>query len=906
MKKFITIITFLFLQISTIASQTFELISEGYIRLFNKAIQTSSLSLISEAVSYIKKNETVFKEVPNGNFYYNLYLLMANYALREYDMVIELAPKCQPLLDSSENGIINNKNKADILYYIGEANFVKQNLSEAEENYLMALNIIKAFDNEEKENSQTLRRLLVALGRLNMNLQNYKQSLLYLRDAKYLFELNLDFGADYANCIGLFANGYQKDGDYLNAKLYNDVAMNLLLKSDQQAFLGESWVIQLLNSSVIYNSLGYPEESAKMLEKALAKIDEYGLDESVKEAIYDAQAYSFFIQKDFLMAKKMWRKAAKYNDIDYLCGVALCEYLTSDENLIKTSQRVSNNIVKDVLGKFSFLSTEQRTKYWDNYSPTFNMLNYFLIHNVRPNTGTVYNNTLFAKGLLLRESSRISDEINRSNDNNLKLAFERLKRYRDIVSQNILDQDSTRIINDSISVLDKFLTKAVHGYEPSESIMAECDWNNIKNSLNENEVAIEFIQLPDTIAVDSITQDWMYYAVVIKPDFKEPVIVPLCKEQDLKKIFNKDVTTLNSSGRRSQLNKYITNIYTTKNPKYTNGEKLYTLLWQPLEKMLDGLTTVYYSPTGILNSISFAAITHKNIPICDKYELLLLSSTAEIKSLKESQDEKINNAIIYGGIPYSPTTEELETAARGYTHKREAVSLELASRGTDRGGLADLDGTFEEAVFINEYLRKNQVESKIMSGISANEESFKALSENAPNLIHLATHGFFLSDSKVVALHPFMQSTKVQDVTAENALTRSGVCFAGANRAWTGIDVIPNIEDGILTADELSRINLSNTKLVVLSACETGLGETVSSEGVFGLQRSLKLAGVDSIIMSLWKVDDNATAEFMKLFYEKWLSGSSRRQAFSFAQKQIKEKKEFASPYYWAGFVMLD
>ena len=906
MKKYITIITFLFLQISTIASQTLESISESYVQLFNKGFQTSSLGPIKEAISYIKKNENFFKEIPNGNFYYNSYLLMANYALSEYDVVLELAPKCRPFLISSENKIINDEYKADILYYIGEANFVKQHLSEAEENYLMSLNILKAFDEKEKEENKTLRRLLVALGRLSMNLQNYRQALLYLRDAKYLFEKNLDFGADYANCIGLFANGYMNDGDYLNAKLYNDVAMDLLLKSDNQDFLGENWFVQLLNASIIYNSLGYPEESAKMLEKALAKIDEYGLDESAKKAIYDAQAYSFLIQKDYLMAKKMWRKAAKDNDIEYLCGVALCEYLTSDENLVKTSQRVSNNIIKDVLGKFSFLSTEQRTKYWDNYSPTFNMVNYFLFHSVKSKTETIYNNTLFAKGLLLRESSKISDEINKSNDNNLKLAFERLKQYRDIVSQNILSQDSTRIINDSISVLDKLLTKAVHGYKPSESIMAEYDWNNIKNSLNKNEVAIEFIQLPDTIAVDSIAQDWMYYAAVIKQDFKEPIIIPLCKEQELKKIFNKDVTTLNSSGKRSQLNKYVTNIYTTKNPKYTSGEKLYSLLWQPLENILDGLTTVYYSPTGILNSISFAAITHENIPICDKYELLLLSSTAEIVALKGSQDEKMNNAIIYGGIPYSPTTEEMETAARGYTHERGVASLEIAYRGTDRGRLADLDGTFEEAVFINDYLGKNQVESKIMSGASANEESFKALNENAPNLIHLATHGFFLSDSKVVALHPFMQLTKIQEITAENALNRSGVCFAGANRAWTGIDVIPNIEDGILTADELSRINLSNTKLVVLSACETGLGETVSSEGVFGLQRALKLAGVDSIIMSLWKVDDNATAEFMKLFYEKWLSGSSRRQAFSFAQKQIKEKKEFSSPYYWAGFVMLD
>ena len=180
------------------------------------------------------------------------------------------------------------------------------------------------------------------------------------------------------------------------------------------------------------------------------------------------------------------------------------------------------------------------------------------------------------------------------------------------------------------------------------------------------------------------------------------------------------------------------------------------------------------------------------------------------------------------------------------------------------------------------------------------------MSGTPAGIIHLATHGFFLEDVE--------DDEDNRDVmrqlgggsrrAVENPLLRSGLLMAGANRAWTGEDVIEGIEDGILTADEIAQMNLIKTQLVVLSACETGLGEAKSSEGVFGLQRAFKLAGVETLVMSLWQVPDNATAELMTGFYQLWLSGKTKQEAFATAQKKVREK--YKEPYYWAGFVMMD
>ena len=261
----------------------------------------------------------------------------------------------------------------------------------------------------------------------------------------------------------------------------------------------------------------------------------------------------------------------------------------------------------------------------------------------------------------------------------------------------------------------------------------------------------------------------------------------------------------------------------------------------------------------------------------------------------------------YGGIQYDiqDSTQLISSAEKYKKSKPEMLaSRSLPNDSTRSAGWSYLSGTEKEVDDIAKLLQQDKVPYIKYAGVEANEESFKALSGNSPELLHIATHGFFLEDEKQIRETGFMQMMNSQNRTYINPLLRSGLLFAGANRAWTNQDVISGIEDGILTAEEISNLDLSKTKLAVLSACETGLGEVNNSEGVFGLQRAFKLAGVETLVMSLWKVDDTATSQFMLAFYQNLLAGKSKLESFKIAQKQIRE--QYKNPYYWAAFVMMD
>lgn len=187
------------------------------------------------------------------------------------------------------------------------------------------------------------------------------------------------------------------------------------------------------------------------------------------------------------------------------------------------------------------------------------------------------------------------------------------------------------------------------------------------------------------------------------------------------------------------------------------------------------------------------------------------------------------------------------------------------------------------------------------------------MSLTTPTLLHIATHGFYFEEDEIydkVMENPnrykFLSYRLLQKPTVETlAMRGSGLLFSGANVSLGGQKLPNGFEDGILTAEETSLINLESVDLTVLSACETGLG-ALSGDGVFGLQRGFKLAGVNSILMSLWEVDDKATSLLMKEFYKNYLQGKTKIQSLKSAQEYLRVMTKYSDPVYWAAWIFLD
>jgi CHAT domain-containing protein len=218
----------------------------------------------------------------------------------------------------------------------------------------------------------------------------------------------------------------------------------------------------------------------------------------------------------------------------------------------------------------------------------------------------------------------------------------------------------------------------------------------------------------------------------------------------------------------------------------------------------------------------------------------------------------------------------------------------------DRAGVAFLRGTKVEADTIAAILRENNYQVLEICDSSATEGNFKNLSGSGINILHIATHGFYRSNrffgGSVFGFH----NQNSEDIS----LSHSGLLMAGANYALNpNNEITDGFDDGILTAKEISRLDFSGLDLVILSACETALGD-LGDDGVFGLQRGFKKAGAQTIIMSLWEVDDYATQLLMVEFFKKLGSGLSKRDAFNAAQEYVKSKT--SDPKYWAAFIIVD
>jgi CHAT domain-containing protein len=424
----------------------------------------------------------------------------------------------------------------------------------------------------------------------------------------------------------------------------------------------------------------------------------------------------------------------------------------------------------------------------------------------------------------------------------------------------------------------------------------------VRDSLGKDEAALEFVSF--RLYDKGWTDTTWYAALVLRPGMDAPRWVPLCEGAELERLFAR-VQNITNPLEQTRI---LYDVY---------GQELYAAVWQPLEKELAGVTTVYYSPSGLLHKVAFNAIptpagapAGADLRLEDRYNLNMVSSTREAALRKKAGGDTadITQAVIYGGLEYAGDPESAETlreASLRYGGRSRGISMVDLPNTENRGTWIFLPGTVTESQSIQRQLRSKSIPHALYAGYEGNEESFKALDGKKTAVLHLATHGFFLEDIE----DDYENRELVQRLGGggqkafENPLLRSGLMLSGANFAWLG-KPIPEIEDGILTADEVARLNLTGTKLVVLSACQTGLGDIGNSEGVFGLQRAFKLAGAETLIMSLWSVSDDASSLLMRVFYEQWLSGKSKQDAFKEARRRVRS--EYPQVFYWAAFVLMD
>jgi len=333
---------------------------------------------------------------------------------------------------------------------------------------------------------------------------------------------------------------------------------------------------------------------------------------------------------------------------------------------------------------------------------------------------------------------------------------------------------------------------------------------------------------------------------------------------------------------------------------------LYAAIWQPLEEHLKGVSSIYFSPSGLLHKVSFNAIpVSDGKRLVDIYDLNLVSSTREI-TRRNRDVQRPRSAVVYGGLFFDLNEDIIRREAAVYQRTENGVqTTSVLPADTLRGtSWKYLQFTKTEVTAISSLLTRNNIQTVLFDEAKGNKESFLNLNGKKYEVIHLATHGFFIEDiEKKYEEQERLERLGGGRQSFENPLMRSGLILSGGNNAWVG-DAVEGVENGILFADDVAKMNLLGAQLVVLSACETGLGVVNNSEGVFGLQRAFKLAGAETLIISLWMVSDLVSSEFMTAFYTLWLSGMSKQEAFKEAQKQIRST--YPSPYHWAAFVLVD
>jgi CHAT domain-containing protein/Flp pilus assembly protein TadD len=524
------------------------------------------------------------------------------------------------------------------------------------------------------------------------------------------------------------------------------------------------------------------------------------------------------------------------------------------------SQVITSNLqlVEDYFGA---MSEYEKGQYWAKVRPSILKYYAFAVENGDKNPSLLsemYNIHLKTKGILLSASTKVREEILNSNDEQLKSTYqqwveakENLIHYYSFSKEQLSEQKiDLNGLEAKANQLEKKLNQLSSAFAQSNKLptttLAE-----VKAKLGSADAAVEIIGYP--VFDRSFTDQKNYGFLIADLSSAHPELVVIENGQDLDTKYAKA---------------YLNMVKVKAQDRIT-----YDKFWKPVDEKLAGKKNVHLSLDGIYFQVNIGALQRANGSfVSDAFDLHLYTSTRDLVKPK----------------------------GKGFASKK-ADFFGYPDFGS-KGLLVPLPGTKAEIEAASQITKTKGFSTNVYMQNQATEEKFKKIA--SPSLLHIATHGFFLPESQASGDKVFgVEVNQAKD----NPLLRSGLMLANAEQtmgAATQGTEVNTANNGILTAYEVITLDLKNTDLVVLSACETGLGEIKSGEGVYGLQRSFQVAGAESVIMSLWKVSDEATKQLMTNFYKEWMGGKPKEEAFFAAQKSLRSN--FPEPYYWGAFVMLN
>lgn len=702
---------------------------------------------------------------------------------------------------------------------------------------------------------------------------------------------------DLISSFTTFANIYYNKGEFKEAQVYQDSAdamADRFYESDNPQYL-----TVLQNSAIMNKRMGRIAKATEMAREAyemcLRLYDEDNYMRclvtknyaSINAAAGNYEQAKELFEESLAMHKRLF-KLPKIDRADIYFEYADCLEQSGDprkaaDNFTRAVDillEINENLLPTMSEKSKEAFLSQEKGYYSRLFHSFAMRN---AAKEPEFLKTALKERAAFKGAVLNSSLEIKSRVERSGDSSLIALYGKLLDSRSALSAAY--SMSRKSLESSGANVDSIKT-AIETYEKelsmrSRALAAKFDkgtasFDEIAEALRPGEAAVEIVRFDYYFKkrLDST----IYLAYVVEPGAEYPKIAVFAPGKDLE-------------------GKYFQN-YRKSIQFFLPDPISYEVFWKPLAEKLEGIEAVYLSPDGVFNKISFAGLKNPKSGeyLFDELDLRIVGS---LRELTEKSEPSLSNrtAALFGDPKFDLFDEDA---------KSEKAIPNAIDRGTFR--LAPLPDTRTEIESVEAMLKAVDYDVASYVGEQASEKFVKEV--DSPEILHLATHGKFL-ESLDTPDDVGTRAASFSDVFREDAMLRSFLTFSGAQTAADafaddrGISAIPEMrgEDGFLTAFEAVNLDLYGTKLAVLSACETGLGEIRDGEGVYGLQRAFQLAGAERVVMSLWSVNSAATNYLMRRFYFHYLSGTGVREALRAAQVDLRE--ELPEPFFWASFVVI-